>query len=179
MKKKAYYAYAGLLLLSFLSVLVPGRPLNLLLPLYLLGVPLLLQGRLNFFFSVRHLGLGLLVSALVLAPFVLCFTDLNIIRELTFPALVTQFFLVSFPEEVFFRGFLQEVVRNDLRGVVLVSLLFAAAHLPALLLQGDAGAPLTFFPSLVMGLLYMKTSNVLTPTIFHFLSNIVFAGFML
>jgi len=91
-------------------------------------------------------------------------------------AVVFQLLGVAVPEEVYFRGFLQQRLGNTLREVLLVSLLFSFMHLPQFIFYGDKYSLLTFFPSLVMGLLYWRTSNVLPSTIFHFLSNIVFLG---
>jgi membrane protease YdiL (CAAX protease family) len=63
--------------------------------------------------------------------------------------------------------------------VLIASVLFAAAHLPAMVFYGDMNALLTFFPSLVMGLLYMKTSNIVPPAVFHFLANVAFSAFVI
>ncbi|HXX57532.1 MAG TPA: CPBP family intramembrane glutamic endopeptidase [Thermodesulfovibrionales bacterium] len=92
-------------------------------------------------------------------------------------ALAFQLLCVSFPEEVYFRGFLQERLGNTVTAVITVSLLFALMHLPSLIFHGDILSVLTFFPSLVMGLLYMRTSNVIASTIFHFAANTVFLSF--
>ncbi len=88
-------------------------------------------------------------------------------------------FIVSIPEEIYFRGFLQEVIGNNIKGVVMVSVLFSIIHLPKLIFDGDLSSALTFFPSLVMGYLYMKTSNILPSVIFHFTANIVFTMLLL
>jgi membrane protease YdiL (CAAX protease family) len=179
MKKKALYAYAGLLLLSVCSYVLPHRAFTFVLPAYLTLMPFLLGGRIHFSLSARHFRVGLLVSALVLLPLSLAFADFRIIRAITLQTLAMQLFAVSLPEEIFFRGFLQDVLGNDLRGVIAVSVLFSVAHLPAMLFGGDVFALMTFFPSLVMGLLYMKTSNILPSTVFHFLSNVVFSAFVI
>jgi membrane protease YdiL (CAAX protease family) len=92
-------------------------------------------------------------------------------------SLPVQLFLVSLPEEAFFRGFLQQRLGNNLKGIVLVSALFTVTHLPGFLLNGDIYSVLTFFPSLVMGHLYMRRASILPSTIFHFFANIVFLGF--
>lgn len=95
------------------------------------------------------------------------------------PAPLTVIFLllaVSLPEEAFFRGFMQEKLGNNLRGVVVVSLFFSLAHLPRFIISGDIYSTLTFFPSLVMGYLYVRTSNILAPVLFHLLANIIFSG---
>jgi membrane protease YdiL (CAAX protease family) len=91
-------------------------------------------------------------------------------------ALVFQLLGVSVPEEVYFRGFLQQRFGNTLWSVLVVSLLFSFMHLPQFIFYGDRYSLLTFFPSVVMGLLYFRTSNVLPSVIFHFLSNVVFLG---
>jgi membrane protease YdiL (CAAX protease family) len=87
--------------------------------------------------------------------------------------------LVALPEEVFFRGYLQQKLGNTLKAIIVVSLLFALAHFVTLCLGGAHGlsvcsqAVLTFFPSLVMGYLYMSTGTLWASIIFHFLANIV------
>jgi len=63
---------------------------------------------------------------------------------------------------------------NNIRGVIIVSILFSVIHLPKLIFDGDLSSVLTFFPSLVMGYLYMRTSNILPSVIFHFTANIIF-----
>ena len=123
---------------------------------------------------------GFIASAAVLGPFWLIMTSMGI--SFAFPyylVVVFQLLAVSLPEEAFFRGFLQENLGNNLKGVVLVSILFSIAHLPGFLISGDLYSILTFFPSLVMGYLYVKTSNILPSTIFHLFANIVFSGFNL
>jgi membrane protease YdiL (CAAX protease family) len=98
---------------------------------------------------------------------------------MTAPAVLAQLVRVSLPEEVFFRGFLQESCGNNMKSLLLVSLLFAVAHIPAFLFYKDAYALLTFFPSIVMGFLYLRTSNVLPGVLFHFASNVVYQGFVI
>jgi membrane protease YdiL (CAAX protease family) len=179
MKKKALFAYGILLIIVFLAHAFPVRASAYAIPLFLTAVPVLLRRRINFSFSIRHLILGAGVSLIILAPpFVWLYTQRGF-RPLSLHMVMTELFLVSFPEEVFFRGFLQDILGNNVVGVVIVSLMFSLSHLPSLLFGGAVYAPLTFFPSLVMGLLYRKTSNVLPSTVFHFLANVVFLGFMI
>jgi membrane protease YdiL (CAAX protease family) len=177
MKKKVLYAYIGLLLLVWLSYLFPGRFFDFLLPFFLLAVPFFLTGRLNAAFSLKQISLGFAVAAALILPLFILLPGFFTLSGITVPAVLIQFFMISIPEEVFFRGFVQDVLGNDLKGVIIVSLMFSAAHFPALLLYGDLSAPLTFFPSMVMGLLYMKTSNVLPSAVFHLASNLAFTGF--
>jgi membrane protease YdiL (CAAX protease family) len=84
---------------------------------------------------------------------------------------------VAFAEEVYFRGFLQESLGNTTRSIVIVSSLFACMHVPQLIIYHDVSALLTFFPSLVMGYLYLRTRNIAASTLFHFLANTVYMGF--
>lgn len=171
-------AYLSLLLLSFLLYLHPLK--HYLLPLYLLAVPLLLKNRINIRLSFSDLSYGLFFSTIILVSFTLLFIK-GLSFNLTPAVLIYQLFGVAFPEEVFFRGFLQDRLGNNWKALLIVSLLFSAAHLPALIFNKDLSAPLTFFPSLVMGFLYMRTGNLLPGIIFHYLSNLLFlsmAGFM-
>ncbi len=176
MKKKALISYAVLLAIVFPSHAFHIRFFDYFVPVYLVAVPLVLGRKININFSVKHILFGLLVSLIVLAPFWAVFSHGGKFALIGFGAALFQLLCISFPEEIFFRGFLQEVFGNGMKGAALVSLMFAAAHLPGLFFYGDLYAPLTFFPSLVMGFLYMRTSNVVPSTIFHFLSNVVYLG---
>jgi membrane protease YdiL (CAAX protease family) len=176
MKKKALYAYAALLLIVFPAHAFALRFPLYLIPVYLVAVPLALGRKIDMGLSARQAALTVIISAVVLLPLLLFFLMTKGFVLLGPGALAVQLFGVCFPEEVFFRGFLQETFGNNFRGIVLTSLLFAAAHLPGLLFSGDSYAPLTFFPSLIMGFLYLRTSSVMPPTIFHFLANVVYLG---
>ncbi len=75
-------------------------------------------------------------------------------------------------EEIFFRGWMQPMLRKRYSAavsIVAVNLVFAPLHLIA--------APyfislLTFFPGLIMGWLRERYGNILPPMIFHFLGNV-------
>lgn len=99
--------------------------------------------------------------------------------------LLVQIFLVAFPEEFFFRGYLQTLVSRlwhrklHLFGsqtfsvspaVPLTSFLFAFSH-SIIALQWWHFA--IFFPSLVFGWLREKTGGLVAPILFHATSNIV------
>lgn len=93
-----------------------------------------------------------------------------------------QLFFVALPEEVFFRGYLQEKLGNNLKGVAIVSVFFALGHFFTLCVASGfiggicAQSVLTFFPSLIMGYLYARTGTLWGSIIFHFLSNIVYVS---
>lgn len=148
-----------------------------LIPLFLLGAPYILQGHVNLAIRGRDAIHGAIISFLVLMPFWLIMKSIGFLFIL--PGLMTVGFhllAVSLPEEAFFRGYLQEHLGNTLRGVVIVSILFSVAHLPRYIFSGDAYSTLTFFPSLVMGYLYLRTSNILPAVIFHLFANLLFSG---
>ena len=149
-----------------------------LIPLFLYLIPYVFQGGINFRFSLKDGAIGVMVSAIVLLP--LSFFFLQTGKPfvlLPVSAVLFQLVGVSLPEEAYFRGFLQHRLGHTMKGAVGVSVLFALTHLPRLIFYGDPYSLLTFFPSIVMGFLYYRTSNILPSTIFHLLSNIVFLGF--
>jgi hypothetical protein len=127
----------------------------------------------------------LLVYITVLAGYGLYSGNSLTFGRLSYAFILVQLLLVALPEEVFFRGYLQQKLGNNLKGVVAVSFLFALGHFVTLCLGGGHGLPecsqavLTFFPSLVMGYLYTATGTLWASIIFHFLANIVHisAGF--
>jgi len=127
----------------------------------------------------------LLIYIAVLAGYGLYAGKSLTFNKLSYSFILIQLLLVALPEEVFFRGYLQQKLGNTVKGVIAVSLLFALAHFVTLCLGGGGGlsdcsqAVLTFFPSLVMGYLYMSTGTLWASIIFHFLANIVHisAGF--
>ncbi len=149
-----------------------------LIPIFLLTAPCIFHGGVNFRLSGKDAALGVAASVVLLLP--LWFFFIQTGRSfvlLPSSAVLFQLFGISFPEEAYFRGYLQHSIGNTTRGVLTVSLLFTFTHLPRFIFSGDAYSLLTFFPSVVMGLLYLRTSNILPSTIFHFASNIVFLGF--
>lgn len=149
-----------------------------LIPVFLLAVPSLIQGKINLKFRVKDIVAGIIASIVILAPFSYFAASTGKVFTLL-PAGTALYQLagIALPEEVYFRGFLQERLGNTIKGLLVVSLLFAFMHLPQLVFYRDPYALLTFFPSLVMGFLYLRTSNILPSAIFHCLSNIVFLGF--
>jgi membrane protease YdiL (CAAX protease family) len=153
-------------------------PFEYLIPAFLVTVPFLIRKRVSLRFKTKDILLGLIVSAVILVPFGLAMSYSGRAFSLL-PAntLLYQFIGVSFAEEVYFRGFLQEILRNNIRGVFIVSFLFALMHVPQLIIHNDINAVLTFFPSLVMGFLYMRTGSIAAPTLFHFLANTLYLGF--
>lgn len=149
--------------------------------------PILIKADGGFFRSDSYgIVLGLVVSAVLLAIYtaVIYFYGLYsgqhmVINSLPPAFILTQLLMVALPEEVFFRGYLQKKLGNNIKGVIIVSLLFALGHFITLCLAGGhniaicSQAVLTFFPSLVMGYLYLRTGTLWASIIFHFFANIV------
>lgn len=101
-----------------------------------------------------------------------------------FSLLTIQILLVAFPEEFFFRGYLQSILAGRfpkkirfLRplgieatwAIPLASLLFAASHSFITLRWWHFAI---FFPSLVFGWLREKTGGLVAPILFHALCNV-------
>lgn len=149
-------------------------------------IPFLANTEYNYFyFNTRGFLRGVFISVGILAVYFFILSSYSLIsgsypglREVGYSFFLIQFILVAIPEELFFRGYLQREFGNDYRAVVIVSLLFAVAHLVIVCAtSGGLGVciqnGLTFFPSLVMGYLYMKTGTLWSSIFFHFCANIM------
>jgi membrane protease YdiL (CAAX protease family) len=105
--------------------------------------------------------------------------------DIPYQAILTQLFLVAFPEEFFFRGYLQTVIGRSFHrkikifglkalavswAVPITSFLFAASH-SFITFQWWHFA--IFFPSLVFGWLREKTNGLVAPILFHALCNLL------
>jgi hypothetical protein len=173
MNKKIITGYLLVLGLSFLlHAIKPGHSYFSLLPLLMLIFPFIFGHRISLKFSLQDISLGLVVSLVLLLPYHVLFGGTG--KTITSFMLIFQLLSVSFPEEFFFRGFLQDSIGNNLRAIILGSLFFSLAHLPKALFMGEWVSLLSFFPSLIMGWLYMKTNNILPGVIFHFLANLAY-----
>ncbi len=82
---------------------------------------------------------------------------------------VKNLFLVSLPEELFFRGFLQRELGkwNAYGGWIIASLLFGIAHIGG----GVMYALLSVVAGLLYGWVYLRTNNVFLSVLTHFLIN--------
>jgi len=161
-------------------VLSIAAALMLLLPIVLKSG----DGALRWDFKGVLLGLG--VSAVLLSIYIAVialyghYVDKSlVVHDFTYSFILMQLLLVALPEEVFFRGYLQSKIGNNIKGIIIVSLLFAVGHFVTLFLGGGhnlaicSQAILTFFPSLVMGYLYLVSKTLWASIIFHFFANVV------
>jgi membrane protease YdiL (CAAX protease family) len=174
MNIKIISAYLAVLILSFsLHLLKPANSLYYSsLPLLMLMLPVIFGHRVKIRFSIKGTAMGLIVSAIILLPYYLFFGES--LSNISIYFVTFQLLGIAFPEEFFFRGFIQDSIGRNLKAVLLVSLLFSLAHLPKAIFLNEWMSLLSFFPSLAMGWLYMKTNNILPGTIFHLLANIAY-----
>jgi len=174
MNIKTVSGYISVLSLSFF--LYSTKPTNTLfyssLPVLMVMFPILVGHRVKLRFSIQDLFFGIGVSFVLLFPYYLIFG--RTIETISAYFIIFQLFSISFPEEFFFRGFLQDSMGRNFKVVLFVSLLFSLAHLPMAFFLNEWILLLSFFPSLVMGWLYMKTNNVLPGILFHFFANFVY-----
>lgn len=173
MMRVILFPYIAVLGMSFCYHAWHVRVIEYLMPLILCAIPIIMKREVSIHLNLKDITLGILASALILIPVVIVLYLSG--RSFHTPGtgfLIYQFIGVALPEEIYFRGFLQEAMGNNIRSIFLVSLLFSMVHLPQLIFYGEVLAPLTFFPSLIMGFLYYRTGNVLTPAVFHYLANI-------
>ena len=133
---------------------------------------------------LRGMGISLVVLFLSFACLCLFSTYLGKTVKFIEPTAIfvfTHLIAIAFPEEFFFRGYLQRTLGGSWGAVVAASVLFAGAHLLVICVFSDGGFcaqnALTFFPSLVMGYLYMKTGTIWSSVFFHFAANIVYLSF--
>jgi uncharacterized protein len=174
MNIKIISAYLAVVILSFsLHSLKPGNSLYYnSLPFLMLMLPIVFGQRIKIRFSLNDTLMGLIVSVIILLPYYLLFG--GSLDKISGYYIVFQFLSAAFPEEFFFRGFIQDSIGRNIRAVLIVSLMFSLAHLPKAIFLGEWMSLLSFFPSLIMGWLFMKTGNILPGTIFHLLANLVY-----
>ncbi len=106
--------------------------------------------------------------------------DKIVIPKNMFEYTLQQIFIIGFSEEFFYRGYIQPLVKKSVQkeiiktigldyGVVITSLLFSIGHF---LTYFTFFSILTFFPSLIFGILKNKTGTIYSSMFFHGLSNI-------
>jgi membrane protease YdiL (CAAX protease family) len=93
---------------------------------------------------------------------------------------ILQLVLVVFPEEVFFRGYIQGRLgagREPGRAGLLVRVVYTAALFALAHVVVEAGwiRAAVFFPGIVMGWLRERTGGLLAPAGFHWLANLAWA----
>ena len=181
---KPILIYFLLIALIFVFILIFPKYVVTFAAASFLLVPYLLGKGLKLEFKLRQVFISLLISLIIIGLYLLLFhviTQKSIhLYALSLNLIIIHLVVIAFPEEAFFRGYLQQELGNDIRSIIIVSILFAIGHfLTICIVSGSFGlhcvsALLTFFPSLVMGYLYYKSQSVWGCTIFHFLSNLAY-----
>ncbi len=170
-----------------MKLFIPWPYVTSVAALLMLSVPIFTgTGSSALRWDLRGVIIGIIVSVVLLLIYtgaialIGLYTNKSLsFRMLSYTFILVQLLLVALPEEVFFRGYLQNKLGNNLKGVIIVSLLFAIGHFITLCLGGNhnlslcSQAILTFFPSLVMGYLYLTTGTLWASILFHFLANVV------
>lgn len=184
-------AYAAVIAVIVISRAATGQEYALLLSAgVMLWVPLLLdRGTADVLrFDPRGLLRGAAISLAVLFSYTVCLYLVSAylgktirFTEPTALFVLTHIVAIAFPEEFFFRGYLQRKLGGGWGSLLAASVLFALAHLLVICLFSGgsycAQNALTFFPSLVMGYLYMRTGTIWSSVFFHFAANIIYLSF--
>jgi len=156
------------------------------LPLLLTVIPIYIKRHIPLKCNCENIktgiALGTVVSSLTIVPIVLLIHIATQKAVLIYPPglefHIYQLIGVAFPEELFFRGFIQETLQNKLgktiKPIIITSLLFSLCHLPSVIAGNSPVVLLSFFPSLIMGALYFWTGDILPSMIFHYFSNMFF-----
>ncbi len=179
------FLISAILLMKFL---IPWQYVISISAVLMLSIPFILKSDMNDLrWDPKGLLLGISVSAVLLLIYLAVLAVYGLysggsltFHQLSYSFVLMQLLLVALPEEVFFRGYLQNKLGNSIKGIVVVSVLFALGHFITLCLGGGhslavcSQSVLTFFPSLVMGYLYLKTGTLWGSILFHFLANIVY-----
>ncbi len=186
-------AYAAVIAAIIVSRTAISREYALLLSAgVMLWVPFLLdRSTTNVLrFEPRGLLRGTGISLAVLFGYLACLyllsSHLGKTVKFTEPTALfvfTHLVAIAFPEEFFFRGYIQRTLGGGWSAIIAASMLFALAHLLVICVFTGGGAcgqnALTFFPSLVMGYLYMRTGTIWSSVFFHFAANTVYLSFRL
>lgn len=182
----AIYAFIIIAILA-MKFYIPWPYVTSIAALLMLSVPIITgTGSSNLRWDPRGIIIGVIVSFVLLLIYTITLALIGVytgktisLRMLSLTFILVQLLLVALPEEVFFRGYLQTKLGNNIKGLVIVSFLFAVGHFITLCVGGThnlsvcSQAILTFFPSLVMGYLYLVTGTLWASIIFHFLANVV------
>ncbi len=137
MKIKIVTGYLLILILSFvLYSIKPARTIYYSsFPVLLLAFPIIAGYRVKLRFTIKDFLIGFAVSAIILIPYYIFFGSNA--KNFSLYYILFQLLVVAFPEEFFFRGFIQDSLGRDLKSVLFVSLLFSIAHLPKAYFSGE------------------------------------------
>jgi membrane protease YdiL (CAAX protease family) len=87
---------------------------------------------------------------------------------------VVMLLSAAIPEEWFFRGYLQKKYGNNFRAIFAVSFLFALMHYLVQESEVSLLSLLVFIPSVLFGLVYKITGDMIVVVMLHALSNLLY-----
>lgn len=179
MGQKEIISYLFILLMSFVFNYKDTfiKSYYIVLPITMIILPIIRGYKIKIRFVLSDILRGLIVSLIILLPYYIFFSKRDI-SSIGYIYFFSQLFIVALPEEVFFRGYIQDSIGRNYKAIIVVSVLFSIAHIPRALFLNEWLSLLTFFPSLVMGWLYMKTDNLIPSIIFHCFANITYRTVM-
>lgn len=126
------------------------------------------------------MGISLLIQLLGVETATNQSAEVALANPVVIPLFIAASFLVIGPcEEILYRGVVQGRLRESMSAapaIVIASAVFALVHVMAL--TGGVSGRLTtvailFFPSLVFGIVYEYTENIVVPSLLHGLHNAV------
>ncbi len=203
-KKMLLLYMGGVVLVGILHRILPSRHfLWILVPGYFLYVPLFAEK------NLKELGLNFkewkggirdfLITSLIIFPlFAIGFRYFYIyILQIPFSPgfsgnwfnlVMGEIFYVGLPEEFFYRGYIQGVLRENgdkvylellgcklTRAILITSVLFALGHL---VIDFNPARLSVFFPALLFGCLKERRNDLVAPSLFHAASNILMRWLM-
>lgn len=149
------------------SILTRNSEYIYLLIIYMLFTPLLDTDWFKQHFSgiFRFRRNWKIISMLVLLAITGMYND-------QIPLFIFSTVIISaFPEEWFFRGYLQTKFGNRHSGIIISSLTFSLIH--AITISWTTGI-LVFLPSIFFGYLFMISKDIIFVTLVHTFSNVLF-----
>lgn len=79
--------------------------------------------------------------------------------------------VAALPEEWFFRAYLQKQLGNNITAIISVSIIFTLMHF---ITSNSFYSLLVFIPSVIFGITYKKTDDIILLVMLHALSNLLF-----
>lgn len=133
----------------------------------------------NYIKIITELGYLLTVTILLFLPYIFIYIKyFNLEFNFTIPPswpleIILQIFVVAMPEEIFYRGFLQNALLKRFsifQSIVITNIFFALSHL---FTGFNPMRILTFFPGLVFSWLAHKNKSLFSAILFHALCNLL------
>ncbi|HZX12834.1 MAG TPA: hypothetical protein VFF49_00360, partial [Thermodesulfobacteriota bacterium] len=102
-----------IIVITLFRKFLPGFVLPIAALLFFLAPYLMKSKVTGLKWNLRGVLLGLVVSAIILSIYLVIVNKPIKLGKISYTLLILQLFLVALPEEVFFRGYLQEKIGNN------------------------------------------------------------------